>query len=142
MKRLRILAVLAALTGSGCELFENPAPDEARLIVEGDTGKMVRVIVSTKFVAAIQPDGRTRVAIFEADTFFTRLPFNRTYDIEADQRFFAETSWLESDLQTVKMQVFVDRRKQFDEAGVLTDGRPYRFAYTFNQPITRELEVI
>jgi hypothetical protein len=142
MMRLAIVLIVSGLLVSGCDLFENPAPDEARLIIQGDTGKLVRVIVSTSFVAAITPEGQTRVAVFAADTFLTRLPFDTVYDIERDQRFFAETARLDTDLQTVSMQVFVGRRKQFEEGGVLLEGRPYRFAYTFNQPITKEIVVI
>jgi len=138
----RIALLAAALLATGCDWFENPAPDEARLVIQGDTGKDVRLIVSTKFVAAVNEMGQTRVVMFEADTLITRLPFESTYDIEEDQRFFAEAARLDSDLQSISVQVFVDRRKRFDEGGLLVADRPYRFLYMFNQAFTREIVVI
>jgi hypothetical protein len=43
------MLLLAALAAGGCGLVEDPTPDEARLIVEGEAGKQVRLIISTKF---------------------------------------------------------------------------------------------
>jgi hypothetical protein len=141
MRRYGIVLSAALLLG-GCGLIEDPTPDEARLTIDGEAGKPVRVIVSTEFVASVDERGQTRVVIFVADTVTTTLPFSRTYRINVDQRFFTETSRLDSDVANVHMQVFVDSRKQFDEGGPLTTGEPFRFVYTFNQAITRDIVVI
>lgn len=141
--RKGLILLLAALTPGGCDWFENPTPDDAKVSIEGEAGKQVRLIVSTKFVATVNQDGQTRVVVFEADTTLITLPYEATYHIEEDQRFFAETARLDTDLQTVRMQVFVDSRKRFDEGGPLLEGgRPYRFVYMFNQAITRDVVVI
>ena len=142
MKRTAIVLAAASLLLSACGWFEDPAPNEARLVVQGEAGKTVRLIVSSKFVAAVNEQGQTRVVIFEADTLVTTLPYDMVYTIEEDQRFFAEAARLDDDLQTVRMQVFLDQRKQFDEGGALLLGAPYRFVYTFNQAITRDIVVI
>jgi hypothetical protein len=142
MKRTAIVLVAASLVATACNWFEDPAPNEARLVIDGEAGTMVRLIVSTRFVAAVNELGQTRIEIFESDTVVTTLPYERVYTIEKDQRFFAETARLDADLPNVRMQVFVDHRKQFDEAGALLSGQPYRFVYTFNQAITREIVVI
>ncbi|MEX2285059.1 MAG: hypothetical protein WEE89_21415 [Gemmatimonadota bacterium] len=141
MKRAAILLVTAFLSG-GCGWFEDPRPNDARLVVEGDAGKQVRLITSTRFVSAVNELGQTRVILIEADTAFVTLPIDQTYTIGGDERFFAETSRLDADLETVRMQVFLDRNKRFDEDGPLLTGQPYRFVYTFNQPVTREIVVI
>jgi hypothetical protein len=142
MTRTAILLATASLLAGGCGLIEDPSPNEARLIIHGEAGKQVRVIVSTQFVAQVNELGQTRVVIFEADTLVTTLPYERTYVIEDDQRFFAEAARMDADLQTLQMQVFVDRRKEFDEGGSLLEGHPYRFLYTFNQLITQDIVIL
>lgn len=141
MRTLAAMIVAAGLL-AGCGWLEDPSPNEARLVIAGETDKPVRIIISTAFVAAVDENNVTRVVIFEADTVVTTLPYERTYIIEDDQRFFAETARLEDDLQMLRMEVYVDNAKKFDEDGPLIAGRPYRFVYTFNQAITREIVVI
>jgi hypothetical protein len=133
------IVLLASLAASACNWFEDPAPNKARLVVQGEAGKMVRLIVSTRFAAAVNEQRQTRVEIFDSDTIVTTLPFERVYTIEDDQRFFVETSRLDTDLQNVHMQVFIDDRRQFNEVGALLAEAPYRFVYAFNQVITRDI---
>ena len=141
--RVVVVAPLAALLiASGCGLIEDPSPDRARLQIEGDAGKTVRLIVSTEFVAAVNEVGQTRVVIIKSDTLQVTLPYTKEYNIEDQQRFFAETARSGEDLSAVHMQVFVDSRKQFDESGALLSGQPYRFVYTFNQVITQDIVVV
>ncbi|HUG14089.1 MAG TPA: hypothetical protein VMM78_03640, partial [Thermomicrobiales bacterium] len=135
MKRTAIVLVSASLLAGGCDLLTDPSPDEARLVIQGEAGKPVRVIISTVFVAQVDENQRTRVVIIEADTMVTTLPYETVYAIDEDQRFFAEAARLDDDLETVHMQVFIDRRMEFDEGGVLLESHPYRFVYTFNQPV-------
>ena len=142
MGRTGILLVTASLLAGGCDLIEDPSPNEARLVILGEAGKPVRVIVSTQFVAQVNEIGQTRVVIFDADTVFTTLPYERTWVIEEDQRFFAEAARADADLQNVQVQVFVDDRKQFDEGGSLLEGHPYRFVYSFNQAITQDIVIL
>ena len=140
--RRAVLFIVGALAVAGCGWFDSPVPDEARVLIEGEAGKTVRLITSTKFFAAVQQNGETRVIITVSDTVLATLPYNKVVRIEQDERFFVETARLDADLTTVRMQVYFDGRKEFDESGALTDGKPYRFVYTFNQPITREIVVI
>jgi hypothetical protein len=139
MNRTAIFFLASVL---GCGLFDVPSPDEARVLIEGEAGKQVMVITSTKFVASVNEDGQTRVVIFSSDTVLTTLPYERRYAIGGDQRFFAEASRLDADLQTVHLQVYLDEAKRFDEGGPLRDGQPYRFVSTFNQAVTREIVVL
>jgi hypothetical protein len=142
MRRTAIVLASVSLLAAACDWFENPAPEQARLIIEGDPGSTVRLVVSTRFVAAVNERGQTRVEMFEADTVVATLPYERVYPIEDDQRIFVETSRLDSDLANLRMQVYVDGRRQFDEVGALLPGAPYRFVYAFNQVITRDILVI
>jgi hypothetical protein len=135
-------SLLAASLLVGCGLVEDPSPNQARLVIHGESDKPVRVIISTQFVAQVDEIGRTRVVIFDADTVVTSLPYERVYAIEEDQRFFAEAARLDADLQNVQMQVFVDSRIQFDEGGALLADHPYRFVYSFNLPVTGDIIVV
>ena len=140
MKRLAFALAAVALSG-GCNWLEDP-PEEARLVITGDAGKQVRLITATNFVAAVTEEGITRVVIIEADTTLITLPHDRVYSLGDDQRFFAEAARQDSDFQSIRMEVYIDARKQFDERGALLAAQPYRFVYTFNQAITREIVVI
>jgi uncharacterized protein (UPF0248 family) len=141
-KRMAILLAAAGLLMGGCGMFEDPTPQQARLVIEGEAGKQVRLIVSTKFVAAVNEEGQTRVVIFQSDTLLTTLPHHRIVSIREDQRFFVEAARSETDLQALRMEVYVDSRKQYDEDGPLVANQPFRFVYSFNQAVTRIIEVI
>ena len=132
-----VLAV--GLVLSGC--IEDPTPKRARIVINGESGKTVRVIMASEFVAAVNEQGQTRVVIFSADTTMATLPFERTVSIERSQQFFAETSRAASDVANLRMQVFIDNNVRFDEGGLLRD-RPFRYVYTFNRPLTQDITVV
>lgn len=142
MRRTAVVLASASLLAGGCGLLTDPSPDEARLVIEGEAGKAVRLIISTEFVAQVDENQQTRIVIIEADTLVTTLPYENVYRIEDDQRFFAETARLDDDLESVHMQVFIDQRKEFDEDGILLESQPYRFVYTFNQAVTRDIVIL
>jgi hypothetical protein len=143
MKRTAVVLVSASLLAGGCDvLITDPTPEEARLVIQGAGDTPVRVIVSTEFVAQVNELGQTEVVIFAADTVITSLPYETVYVIRDDQRFFAEAARQDADVESVQMQVFIDGRRQFDEGGMLLENQPYRFVYTFNQAITREIVVL
>ena len=141
MKRALILLAAAVLIG-GCSEFDDPTPEEARVVIDGDAGKTIRLIISTKFVAGTNEFQQTRVEIFVADTVAVSLPYSRTYRIDRDQRFFVESARLETDLANVNMQVYIDGRKVWVDGSSLVAGRPLRFVYMFNQTVLREIVVI
>jgi hypothetical protein len=141
--RRNVLLMVAVWLAVGCDLLlDNPEPDTARLEISGDTGKPVRLITSTEFVAAVNDVGQTRVEIFVADTVITTLPYERVYNIERDHRFLVEASWIDTDLEQVSVKVYLDEEKQFDESGLLMEGQPYRFVYTFNQAVTQDIVLL
>jgi hypothetical protein len=142
MKRLAFLLVAVSLLTSGCAWFDDPSPEEARVFITGDPGKQVRLIISTRFVASVNEQGITRVVIIEADTTLITLPHDHVYSIGEDQRFFVEAARQDADFQSLRMEVYIDSRRQFEEGGPLLTDQPYRFVYTFNQAITREIVVI
>lgn len=141
MSRLAFIFA-ASVLACACGWFDPPVPETARVLVEGEAGKQVRLVTSSGFVSAVNDLGQTTVVLFTADTVITTLPYERNFRIDEDQRFFAEASRLDSDVQTVHVQIYLDERKQFDEGGPLLEGKPYRFVYTFNQTVTREIVVL
>lgn len=134
------LCILAS--GTACELFEDPTPNEVRVVIDGDAGATVRVVKSTAFVAGVNNLGVTRVEIIVSDTAAATLPFQGTYGISGDYQFFVEVSRMDADIANFRMRVYVDQDKEFDHGGILIPGGPYRFLYQFNRFFTDVLEVV
>ena len=132
-----ILAIVA-----GCGWFDDPRPDEALVTIQGTPGAEVRLIVSKEFIAGVGQNGVTRVEIFKSDTLIATVPFQLTTSIRDYRQFFSQVSRLESDVDSVTVQVFLDERRQFDESGPLLENAPYRFVYVFNNRLTDNLDVV
>lgn len=139
--RVLTLSAVAALSG-GCDWFDSPAPDEARVLIDGEVGARIRLITSTKFVAGLNQAGNTRVVVIESDTAYATLPFDGRYSIKGDYRFLVDASLADADLASVRMRVFLDASQEFEEAGPLTPGVSYQFVYTFNQFFTSVIDVV
>ncbi|MGH7483662.1 MAG: hypothetical protein ACRELV_16060, partial [Longimicrobiales bacterium] len=128
----------------GCDLigFGDPLPERARVIAEGDATASVRLVFSRSFVAGLGEDGITRVRLLQADTLLRILPFDTTYDLRGRDGIFAELSHAGADLSDVRLRVLLDDDEQFDRAGSLEAGAPYRFLYSLGQFVGREVEVL
>jgi hypothetical protein len=137
----RTLAVALAIGVCSCGWFEDRRPDSARVVMQGEPGSRVQLITSTTFVSGVDEAGVTRVVVIESDTTIATLPFDRTWDIAGDYRFFAQASRLDADLADLRMRVFVDAEVEFDDGGPLQAGIEYRFVYTFNQFYTSTIQV-
>ncbi len=95
---MSLLLGLAFLV-SGCGLFGSDGPREAKLTLSGMTGSQVELIVSNNFVSSVQPifDPITGFVIRDtvlvqtltAETTLVALPFERIYNIEDNQQFYA-----------------------------------------------------
>ena len=129
----------AVLLIAGC--LEDPTPERARVLITGETGKIVRVIVASDFVATTNEAGQARVVISTSDTTIATLPFDKTFTIEETQQIFAEASRVDADVNNLRMQVMIDGSVRFDDGGVLSQ-RPFRFLYMFNRPIVRDITVL
>ena len=139
-----LVAALAGVTAtvSGCDILNPPTPEEARVLIEGTPDTRVQLITSTRFASGVDAGGVTRVVVIAADTTHPTLPFQGTYRIRGDQRFLAVTSMADVEQPNIRMQVFVDRSREFDRGGPLTEGVFYRFVYTFNQNVTSVIEIV
>lgn len=84
---------------AGCGLFGSDGPREAKLTLSGMTGSQVELIVSNNFVSSVRPifDPTTGFVIRDtvlvqtltAETTLVALPFERIYNIEDNQQFYA-----------------------------------------------------
>lgn len=127
---------LAMGLGTGCGLVPDPAPDTARIVVDGVSDTEVELITSTVFLARNRADGLGRqvlkAEIVDADTFAIDLPFEQTYDIQREQRFLArvrprvDTTSLES----VRLRGFVDGDRRFVHDATETDSL-MQFVYVY-----------
>jgi hypothetical protein len=141
MRRTVFLLLFALGLAAGCDWFNDPSPREARVVIDGAAGPTIVLIASSKFVAGVNDVGVTRVEIIQSDTIVTSLPFDRTFNIEGDYRFFIQAARLDADVGSFRMQVFVNEDRKFDEGGSLLEDAPYRFVFQFNQFLTDVIDV-
>ena len=142
-RRMGILLVaLSPLVGWGCGWFEDPTPEYLRLQSTGPAGAQARVKYTTQFVAAVNEQGVTVVEVSSYDELLQTLPVHTTIYIGIDRRFFAEVTPVSASSMTLQVKVDVDDRTQINESGVVEARDPFRFAYLFNQRLTRLIDVV
>jgi hypothetical protein len=139
--RSRLLAVLLLSGLGGCQL-EDLRPRQARVSVEGPAGTTVRMITSLNFMAAVDPQGVTRVSVTSSDTTYPTLPVDVSFQIREEQRFLVEVARQDEDVSFIRVRAFVNDSRKFEESGPLLEGAPYRFVYAFNQRLTTEVDVV
>ena len=140
-RRTTFALLLALAMGGGCSWFEDPSPEEARILISGDPDTPIELIVSSRFTAGVSDAGVTRVVIVESDTILTTLPFDRKFDIRGDYKFFVQAARRDADVGSLRMQVFIDSQREFDEDGPLVANGPFRFVFQFNQFLTDAIDV-
>jgi hypothetical protein len=133
--------LLSGLALSGCGWFESEIPGSVTLIITGDEGALVDVLVSTKFVAAETELGQTRIELIQADTITVPIPWSREFNIAGDYRFFTQVSNPGLLDPVVNLEAVVAGDTKYDEGGILRDF-PLRFLYMFNQRTAPVIEVL
>ena len=136
-----LVAALAVVAVGGCSIFEDLTPENIHFAMRGEAGDQVRVIYSTQFVAGLNESGVTRVQVLRSDTILHRIPFERVVDISVDRRWFVQAETLEGDTLAVQVTVNVDDRGLVNESGGIFPDEPWHFVYSFNQLLTRDLDV-
>ncbi len=139
--RLSVTAILSAGLLAGCDWFDDPSPDEARVSVTGDDGDQVMIWVSKQFLTGITTEGVTQVELFDADTLIRTIPWDTTINIRSEQRFFVRTVDADSVSSRARMQVWIDEDREYDREGPV-DVSQLLFLFTFNQPVTNAVEVL
>ena len=134
--------LLAAVTLGGCSgILDDQTPENIYFEMRGEAGQRVRAIYSTQFVAGLSEFGVTRVQVVRSDTIVHEVPFQRAMDISIDRRWFVQAESLDGDTLSVQVIVNVDDRGLVDESGGIFPGEPWHFVYSFNQLLTRDLDV-
>ena len=64
------------------------------------------------------------------------------FDIRVDQRWFVQVIPVGQEEIAVEARVDVDDRNVLSEAGLILLADPWRFAYLFNQNVTREIDIV
>jgi hypothetical protein len=137
-----MLATTLLTAATACDWFEDLRPVEARVSIDGTPGSRVQVITSSRFVAGVNEVGVTQVSVIASDTAWPALPFEAKFQITADQRFLVQLSRFQEDVASVRMRVFVNDDRKFNEGGALLAETPYLFVYTFNQRLTSSIDVV
>jgi hypothetical protein len=145
MRTRRIRSCLAAagvLAVGACGFFEDPTPETLFFTLSGPAGTQVEVVYSTQFVAGVNELGVTEVQVFLTDTVVHTLPIDTLFDISIDRRWFVQVTPLGVDEASVQARVDVDDRTVLNEQGLIFPATPWRFAYLFNQTVTRSIDVV
>lgn len=131
-----LLGALLLPALGGCDFITgDPTPEEARVVLEGEPGTEVDVLMSKNFITAQREDGELLVEVLASQIETVTLPFTQTFDIEEEQQFLARAMPADSTLPTtVRMQVFVDGDSKFDLSRDVRD-EPLQFIFLFNRPI-------
>ena len=137
---LSLLPAVVALGGCSA-ILDDPTPENIYFEMRGEAGDRVRVIYSTQFVAGLNEFGVTRVQVVRSDTIIHEIPFERAVDISIDRRWFVQAESLGTDTLAVQVIVDVDDRGLVNESGGIFPGEPWHFVYSFNQLLTRDLDV-
>lgn len=139
---LGLAGLTAVLASAGCGWFEDPTPENIRVRLGGAAGTPIQLVLSSQFVAAVDDRGVTQVEIFFADTLQTTLPVDTTLFIGIDRRMFVQVAPLNAAEIQVQARIDVDDRTQVNESGLVRAADPWRYAYLFNQAITRVIDIV
>lgn len=134
-------SLLAAFAAWGCEWFADPSPEIVRVTLDGDADSFI-LVTSTEFIATNNESGNMTAQLFEADTTVITLPFDRSWNIEAEQRFFLLASPVDTSAVRVQVRVFLDGDKDFDRSVDAVTEDPVRYIYLFNQQILQDFELL
>jgi hypothetical protein len=137
-----VTAVLVASFAGSCSAFEDPTPEMISVHIADTANTPVEVVYSTQFIAAVNELGVTEVQIFSSDTVYQALPVDRVMDISVDRRLFVQLTPQVPDTTRVEVRIDVDDRNILSDSGDVIASSPWRFAYLFNQKVTRKVDVV
>lgn len=137
-----LLAAVGALAVGACGFFEDLTPETLFFTLSGPAGTQVEVVYSTQFNAGVNEVGVTEVQVFLSDTVVHTLPIDTVFDISVDRRWFVQVTPLAVEQASVQARVDVDDRRLLDESGLILQAEPWRYAYLFNQTVTRTIDIV
>ena len=122
---------------SACDVL-NPSEgaEEARVEIEGSNSTALDLVTSSDFTILIEPETSAQsVALNDADTSaLASLPFDRTYDIRANDRFFVRLMNPDTvNLAPVSMKVTVDGRVLYNSTGEIGGTTLLEFLYRLSR---------
>ncbi len=143
MKRVhRTLAVLLIPSVvAGCSWLEDRSPDTLRVLIDGDTGSL-NLITSTQFAPTTNEIGDLGVEVFVSDTSVASFPYDRSWDIQNEQRFLLLGFVPDSTAITVRVRVLIDGDTEYDRTVTVLVNQPVRYIYLFNQQVIQDFELL
>lgn len=131
------LAASTSLASGGCGIIHpDDGAQEARVEISGDNSASLNLITSLDFTIFIQPESNQQsVDLNSSDTTsLTALPFDRTYDISSNDRFFARVSNADTvNTANVSMKVTVDGRVLYNSSGDIGGTTLLEFLYRLGE---------
>jgi hypothetical protein len=136
-RRLLLAGVLSLLTlpllaCDGIFNIRDRRPDQARVVVTGQSPVPLRLVLSTNFTAEYNFEtGIWDVNLITAEEYDLPLPIEQTIQLTTD-RFFARLINPSTEEQaTVHMEVFFDGRQWYNQQATLVDSQ-LEFLHVFN----------
>lgn len=129
-----------SLLMAGCNLFNNPLPEKARLQITADEIEEAELVISLNFLAsreAEEQDGiivgdQTVILPISVDSMTVTLPFDEEFDISNHRKFFAELKIPEEYVNTdLAMKGWIDGDEKFHGTAEMQEDGMLRFIYLF-----------
>lgn len=133
--------LVTALTVWSCGWLGDPSPEMVRVTMEGQADSFL-VVTSTEFFATNDESGNMSVQLFTADTTVVTFPFDQSWNIREEQRFFLMAMPVDSSAVRVQVRVFLDGDKDFDRSVAAEIDDPVRYIYLFNQQVLQDFELL
>lgn len=130
-RALAVLLVVGFL--AACDFFtvdSDPAA-EARIHLDGDGPSPLEMVTSTAWEpGGTADDGSRHVVLLDADTAEVDVPFEGTFSLGGEDRFFVRVKNLDPETgPTVTMTVFLDDEQFFDGTQTLEGDERLQFTY-------------
>ena len=116
------LLLLSVTVLAACDLVGKSGPEEVRLRIEGNSAESIRLITSRLFltdrIQDIDIDGSVidsmSIVLIRADTSMINLPFEQTYDIRSEQRFYVRMNRSSPENDGLIARMWIDGELKFE----------------------------
>jgi len=128
------LVWLAALAvASGCGIVDSDRPKVGRVILAGQEGREVRLVLSNRFSVMENAAGEFRITLYQADTIVRALPFDTIVPTGSQSQLLAEATAWGPDIERFQARIQLDGEDAFQSIGPLDGYTRVRFVYLFGR---------
>lgn len=133
--RLRIILLVSLLLAgawivAGCGILDEGEPERVRVRIDGAEGHPIQLVITDDFDVLLSEEGENRdVFLYSADTSSVTAPFDRSFDLGPNRRFYSTFSSDQVASELVSVKVWVEDDLRYDRQTVFQD-EVLEFLYT------------